>query len=216
MLFSSSRLSAFWPGSLIFQYYLIFHFRLDYLIIEFSRQNKRLKKEKNKKRKCSSGLQLPSVVLCVGSNHMCSGPWCLITVCLWNVNGLALTSIQILHSHQSGSLLILDARGQLILHHSLFFWIRFTKGKNLGTLNLYILSKLFLVKHCCKLLFRSNFSKWLLSTLLNGLPKMSQHVFKYFYPLLFLLVVRNLNCNHGISSFSWIPILVIQAVLFAR
>lgn len=119
------------------------------------------------------------------------------------------TSIQILHSHQSGSSFILEDRGQLILHHSLFFWTRSTTGKNLGTLNLCILSKLFLVKHCCKLFSDSNFSKWLLSTLLNGLPKMSQHVFIYFYPLLFLLIVRNLNCNHGISSFSRIPILVI-------
>lgn len=132
-----------------------------------------------------------------------------ITICLWNVSALVLASIQILHSHQSGSSFILEARGQLILHHSLFFWTRSTMGKNLGTLNLYILSKLFLVKHCCKLFSDSNFSKWFLSTLLNGFPKMSQHVFIYFYPLLFLLVVRNLNCNHGISSFSRIPFLVI-------
>lgn len=85
-----------------------------------------------------------------------------ITICLWNVSALVLASIQILHSHQSGSSFILEARGQLILHHSLFFWTRSTMGKNLGTLNLYILSKLFLVKHCCKLFSDSNFSKWVL------------------------------------------------------
>lgn len=78
-------------------------------------------------------------------------------------------------------------------HITLFFWIRFTNSKNLGALNLLMLLKFFQVKHCYKLLTGSDFWKWLPRTLLNGLFIMS-HVLKYFYPIPFLFMVRNLNC----------------------
>lgn len=57
-LFLSDRSSTFQPGSLTFPHYLIFHFGLSHYRV-FSI------KQKDKK-KCSSGLSLPSVEQCVG------------------------------------------------------------------------------------------------------------------------------------------------------
>lgn len=123
---------------------------------------------------------MPSAVQCLGPNYMCSGLWCRNH--LWNISALVLTSIHIPHTLQSGKLFIFDPRDQLMLHHFLFYWIKFTGIKNLETLNLHMLSKFFLVKHYYKLLSGSDFLKWLSNTLLNASLKMHQRVLKYFCP----------------------------------
>lgn len=68
-------LSAFWPESLIFRHYLMFHSGQSHHGI-FKVKPKITTKRDNQKSKCSSGLQLPPAAPYVAPNHMGSSLWC--------------------------------------------------------------------------------------------------------------------------------------------